>query len=143
MNDTKDRKRCPSEWIRYFEMAKIRTDELENCRSNHAKAIRAGQFLSPHVNRPVRIEVNGRTGTATLKAEDGRAKERRYFFEVVWDDAPPSGRTTASTSKKDVKKSDKPVNKDARSRRTRTRKASASKARSGSSTRSKGNNEDW
>jgi hypothetical protein len=79
------------EWGRYFREANVRVGELDSCRSSRARAIRIGQFLTPNVGREVPVEVNGRAGRAVLRVEEGRAKVKRYFFEVTWDDAAAAG----------------------------------------------------
>jgi hypothetical protein len=81
-----DRKLSPKDWEPYFRKAKVRVKDLDDCMSNKAKTIKIGHFLSPNVNREVPVEVQGRAGKAVLRVEEGRAKGKRYFFEVTWDD---------------------------------------------------------
>jgi hypothetical protein len=91
MSDT-IRKLLAAGWESFFRKAGVRVEDLNASKSNRTRAIKIGQFLSPHVNREVPVQVKGRTGKAVLRAEEGRAKEKRYFFVVTWDDEP-----TAST----------------------------------------------
>src|SRR5262249_847901 len=71
-----------------FHKAGVLVEELGACKSSRAKATKIGQFFGPLKGREVPIQVSGRTGRAILRVEEGRAKERRYYCEVVWDDAP-------------------------------------------------------
>ena len=75
-----------AEWAKIFEMAKVETDRLTAARSAHSRSTIMGNFLARFIGREVRIEVNGRTGTATLKLAPGRANQKRYYFEISWDD---------------------------------------------------------
>src|SRR5207248_1459824 len=52
------------------------------------RATRIGQFFGPLLGREVPIQSRGRTGKAVLRVTEGRSKERRYYFEVFWDDVP-------------------------------------------------------
>jgi len=72
-----------AEMLRFF--AGPRAEELQACQSTRARAIKVGQFLAPKVGREVPVEVDGRAGKAVLRVEEGRAKERRYYFEFSWD----------------------------------------------------------
>ena len=45
-----------------------------------------GNFLSQNVDSEVPIVIRNRTGRATLRMKLGRAKQKRYFFELVWDE---------------------------------------------------------
>jgi hypothetical protein len=72
-------------WEPHLRKAEVLVEELSGCKSERARAIRIGQFLSPKVDREVAIQVRGRTGRATLRLEKRRANEKAYFFEVLWD----------------------------------------------------------
>jgi hypothetical protein len=55
-------------------------------RGERAKAIAAGKYLATMVDHTVQVTVNGRTGKATLRVVEARAREKRYWFEIIWDD---------------------------------------------------------
>src|SRR5947209_13300764 len=82
---TKPRGLPPKDWEKFFREANVRAEALAECKSERSKAVKMGQFLSPHVGREVPIQVKGRSGRAVLRAEEGRSKEKRYYFEVIWD----------------------------------------------------------
>jgi hypothetical protein len=62
-----------------------------------ALAIAAGRFLGGRLDRAVPVVAGDRAGTATLRAQPGRSRQRRYGFVVAWDppapadDTPPAG----------------------------------------------------
>lgn len=72
------------EWESFFVAAKVLIEKLNDARSSHSKTVIMGQFLSPLVDSEVPIQVGGRTGKAKLCVAEGRAKEKRYYFEVWW-----------------------------------------------------------
>jgi hypothetical protein len=76
------------DWLPFFEEAKILTDALNECKSEHGKAILLGKFLSPMVGREVRVLVGNRTGKTVLRVAEDRSKAKSYFFEVTWDKQP-------------------------------------------------------
>lgn len=105
MSKDKIRGVAPAEWEKLFQDANVRVEELTASKSARAKAVKIGQFLSPLVGRGVPIQVKGRTGQAVLRVQEGRAKEKRYFFEVVWEapateEPAPSGAGKPSGAKK-------------------------------------------
>jgi hypothetical protein len=105
MTDIRARKLMAKDWEMYFRKAAVRVEELDVAKGNRARAIRIGNFLSPNVGREVPIEAKGRTGRAVLRLEEGRSKQKLYFFEVTWDDAVPApasmeGSTTSTTKSK-------------------------------------------
>jgi hypothetical protein len=106
MDDT--RKLSPKDWEDFFRKAKVRVEELEACKSKQSKAIKIGRFLTPNVGREVPIQVNGCAGKAVLRAEEGRSKEKRYYFVVTWDAkaAAASAGDTKLATKKQGKKSE-------------------------------------
>lgn len=73
------------EWESLFTKAGIEKDRLEAAKSAKARATILGNFLAQHVGREVPIEINGKSGTATLCMELGRAKSKNYYFKVRWD----------------------------------------------------------
>jgi hypothetical protein len=93
MNVRVDRARSPAGWVRFAEMAGVCADALGHARSDRAKAIVVGKFLSGKVGREIPVKVSGRQARAVLKVIEGRARERRYYFEVVFetDDADGAG----------------------------------------------------
>jgi hypothetical protein len=104
MNNKKDQKLRPKDWLPFFEEAGVQTEELSQCKGNHSKAIKVGQFLSPKVDREVRIQVGDRTGKAVLRVELDRSKTKRYFFEVSWDAEENEKRKAFNSTKKKAKK---------------------------------------
>lgn len=90
-----DKGKTAKDWELYFRMANVRAEDLEACKSSKAKTIKIGRFLSPNVGRAVPIEVKGRTGKAVLCVEEGRSKEKRYYFAVQWDDKAAGPKTDA------------------------------------------------
>ena len=97
---TKSTDKLPAtDWLPFFARADILTQALAETHSAKAKTIKIGQFLSPNVNRPVPIQVDGRSGLATLRVESKKhAKSKRYFFEITWDE-PETSKKKAKTNK--------------------------------------------
>jgi len=87
-----------SQLERVFRRAGVLIDQLDTTQSARAKSTRIGQWLSPLVGRRVSIEVAGRTGTATLRCLPGRSREKRYHFEVVWDDSVSQAQADGETT---------------------------------------------
>jgi hypothetical protein len=74
-----------------FVKANVLSKAMADTGSAKGKAVKIGQFLTPNVNRTVPIQVKGRSGRATLRAQAGtRGKEKLYYFEVSWDVADPN-----------------------------------------------------
>jgi len=88
MPENNPRKLTPKDWEALLRKANIQIDDLDKCKSAKSRAIKIGLFLSRNVGRTIPIDVNGRAGQAILRVEKGRAKERRYYFEVTWDHEP-------------------------------------------------------
>lgn len=80
-----DNKKTAKDWEPYFRKANVRVEDLDASKSSRSKTIKIGQFLSPNVGREVPIQVGDRSGKAVLRVEEGHAKEKRYFFEIMWD----------------------------------------------------------
>ena len=80
----------PSEWEDLFRRAKVQVEALDAARSERARATLLGSFLSQNIGREVPIEVKGRTGKARLLAVDAGKKQRRYWFEITWDEEQPA-----------------------------------------------------
>jgi hypothetical protein len=81
--------RTPNQWEQYFRRAGIQVEALDAARSGQARATILGNFLSQNQGRDVPIQVGGRSGTARLRVEEGGKRQRRYHFQVAWDEAPP------------------------------------------------------
>jgi hypothetical protein len=113
MAETNPSQLAPHQWEKYFRAAHVRVEELEACKSSRAKAIKIGQLLAPNVGREIPIEVDGRAGKAVLRVQEGRSKERRYFFEVFWD-SPEAGETGTSEPRKVTTKKKKKQSKGQR-----------------------------
>lgn len=75
-----------ADWLQHFKAADVEQEALKEAKSQQAKATKAGNFLSRLVDREVPIEVDGRTGKATLRMEKGRANKKHYWFDVCWDE---------------------------------------------------------
>jgi hypothetical protein len=155
-----------ADWAKYFEAAKVRVEELNACKSARARAIWIGKHLSPLVDREVAIEVKGRTGRAVLRVEEGRSNEKRYIFEVKWDDpaatepAAPSAQgkakkakrlgTSAQSTKGAPKKTapkktakQRTASAEQPRKKPTADKGGAKKAKKGSATKGRGNDVDW
>ena len=78
-----------ADWEPYFRSAKVLVEELDACKSQQARAIRIGKFLSPLIGKIVPIQVKGRTGTAELVKVAGRSREKNYGVVVRWDSPSP------------------------------------------------------
>ncbi len=72
-------------WEPLFKKAGVEKERLEAAKSEKARTTILGNFLAQNVGREVPVEVNGQTGKATLHMIIGRAKQKQYLFEVVWD----------------------------------------------------------
>jgi len=72
-----------------FTSAELLDAVAGDAKTPRARAIRLGQWLRARVGRAVPVCHGGRTGTAVLRAVPARAKEKRYYFEVAWDESPP------------------------------------------------------
>jgi hypothetical protein len=86
-------------WLPIFTAANILTDK--------GKSVKMGKFLTRNVDRRVPIQVNGRTGNATLKPDPCRANEKRYYFEVTWDT--PEEHESQATHESPVQPTGRPV----------------------------------
>jgi hypothetical protein len=83
--------RTPGQWQEYFRRAGILVEALDAAKSGQARATILGNFLSQNQGRVVPIQAGGRSGTARLCVEEGAQRQRRYYFQVAWDEAPPPG----------------------------------------------------
>lgn len=89
----------PADWLEFFRSAKVEVDRLDAAKSRQGQITVAANFLARMVDREVRIEVDGRTGTATLRVAPGRSRRKGYYFDIVFDeedesaaeDHPPKG----------------------------------------------------
>jgi hypothetical protein len=131
------------DWEPYFRRAKVRVEDLDACKSNRAKAIKIGRFLSPNVNRPVPIECAGRRGKAVLRMEERRAKGKYYFFEVIWE----ADKTTDKEASKNVRTKKAPTTAE-RKKVTKAKPANSTKVKSEAEVgpgrmQGRGNREKW
>jgi hypothetical protein len=84
----------PAQWVKFFQRAGILGDALARATTDKARAIVVGKYLSARVGRTIPVCVVGRAGKATLRVIDGRAREKRYWIEVVWDAGAGDGAKT-------------------------------------------------
>jgi hypothetical protein len=80
----------PSKWEDIFRRAKVQVEALDAARSERARATLLGNFLSQNIDREVPIEIKDRTGKARLLAVDAGKNQRRYWFEITWDEERPA-----------------------------------------------------
>ena len=86
MNPTStDRALAPAQWVKFLDRAGVIVDTPTKAATAHAKAIAAGKYLAAKVGRTVPVSDNGRTGKATLRVSEERARGKRYWFEIEWD----------------------------------------------------------
>lgn len=130
-----------ADWLPFFAKADILTQALTETHSAKAKTIKIGQFLSPNVNRPVPIQVNGRSGHATLRVKKGTAKSKRYFFEITWD-APETSATKKANTNKTAKPNKGPVQSQPAPSKAASTKVPSTKKPVPKSAKP-GNNETW
>jgi len=69
-----------------FRAAKVLVDRLDAAKGRSGKSTVIGNYLSAHIGREMRIEVNGRSGRAKLCMVRGRSNTKQYYFEIRWDD---------------------------------------------------------
>lgn len=98
----------PSKWEKFFITAGVGSDAATARGSERGKSIRFGNFLSRFVGRQVLISVKGRTGKATLRMVEGRARKKQYHFEIAWDDKAPTEKKNVKTSKPTSKAESQP-----------------------------------
>jgi hypothetical protein len=73
------------EWIGLLRQVGALAGKLTAEGRSQSDVTRAGVYLSKMVNRQARIIPNRGAATATLRAEERRARQRCYFFEVAFD----------------------------------------------------------
>ncbi len=92
-----DRALPATKWAPLFISAELLEAVVGDAKTPRARAIRLGQWLGARVGRPVAVCHDGRSGTATLRAVALRSNEKRYYFEVAWDESqPPDGGVAAA-----------------------------------------------
>lgn len=150
MKEALSGKLAARDWEAYFRKAKVRIDDLEACKSSKSRTIKIGLFLSPNVDRAVPIEFKGRTGKAVLRVVKDRAKEKRYFFEVTWDDQGAEARPQRAARSKRAKNPNAPAAKPKRGTNRSTKrpgkkaaKSSASDAKKARKNQRRVNDLDW
>jgi hypothetical protein len=120
MNEAKPiRALTAAKWVRFFEAAGVMSDVLAAARGEQARAIAVGKFLSGKVGREVPITIGGRTGKATLRAAEGRSRQKSYYFEVVWD----SPKQTSPAPAKKPSGAERPRSKGVGAAKKKDRKA--------------------
>ena len=72
-------------WEPAFRKAGILDEEFERSKGARPRATRIGAFLSQNVGRAVPIDVNGQSGTATLRVRSERSNSKVYFFQFTKD----------------------------------------------------------
>jgi hypothetical protein len=146
----------PKSWEPYFRTARVLVEDLDACKSARAKTVKIGLFFGRNVGREVPIEDKGRTGKAVLRVDEGRARERRYYFEVMWDDeaSTKTGSELTMTSEKSTELTQKKATTNtAAAKKSHDNKSTAEAKRTGAAKaktgrkhgakRKTGNDEDW
>jgi hypothetical protein len=117
MSKNRQRGCTPKDWEPVFAKAGVLVEELAATKSSRGRATKIGQFFGPLLGREVPIQVKGRTGKAVLRVDEGRAKERRYVFEISWDGVAtydtPSGDASSEKVHIESGKVDEKARKDA------------------------------
>jgi hypothetical protein len=90
-----------SEWLSIFHGAGVETERLEATKSEQGRATIIGSYLARMVNREVRIEVDGRSGKATLRTGPGRGGKNLYWFEVAFDDREQAAKNDSPQLRRD------------------------------------------
>ncbi len=85
-----------SELVPLFQQANLLTEKLAETKSQKARSAKIAAFLSPHIDRPVPIEVNQRRGQATLRRLPGRSNTTRYRFDISWEPGESASATAPS-----------------------------------------------
>jgi hypothetical protein len=83
--------RPASEWELLFRTAGVALEKLEVSKSRKARSTTLGQFLGQYVDREVPIQAKGKSGRATLRVRPWRSNQKRYFFEIIWDEPEDQG----------------------------------------------------
>lgn len=73
------------EWQVIFRHTGVEAERLNSAKSDRGRATIMGNFLGRQLNREVGIDVDGRTGKATLRSRPSRGATTLYYFEVLWD----------------------------------------------------------
>ena len=103
MHTKRKQKAIPAgKWEILFKKASIEKEKLEVAMSERGRSTIIGNFLSQNVGREVPIEINSRTGKATLRMVLGSGKQKRYFFEILWDEPKGEKKTPSKTGSKKV-----------------------------------------
>jgi len=83
--------RLATDLVKYALRARLLTAASDRSADDPSWSRQLGRIMSPWVGRRVPVTVGGRTGSATLRADTGRSREKRYYFDVVWDVARDEG----------------------------------------------------
>ncbi|MBP3956856.1 hypothetical protein J8F10_16410 [Gemmata sp. G18] len=98
IHGTDDRALPAAKWVTFLERAGVFGDAHAKAGGTQAKAIAAGKYLGAKVGRTVPVGLNGRTGKATLRVAEGRAREKKYWFEIAWDLREPRAQADATAT---------------------------------------------
>lgn len=85
---TNNRRWPPNQWLPLFLRAGVERDRFVTASSSRAKATIIGNFFGRNIDREVRVQVHGQKGTARLRMEQGRGRQKLYYFEVRLDGPP-------------------------------------------------------
>jgi len=88
------------QWLPILDAAGLTPPTLGDAKTPHARAIKLGQWLSAKVGREIPVCFRDRNGKAVLRVIGVRANEKRYYFEITWDDPTPARGATAEPEKK-------------------------------------------
>jgi hypothetical protein len=89
--------KAPKEWLPLFRDARLLQKELHESANDHAQTIAAGRFFGSRLGKTVPIQVGDKPARATLRVQPGRSRQRRYWFEITWEEAAP-GQPEAGTA---------------------------------------------
>ncbi len=151
-NDEGNHGILPSEWEELFRTTGVQFDALDQAKSQRARATRLGTFLAKNLGRVVPVEIGGRPAKAKLCASAAGKRQKRYYFQIQWEDEPRTGVSDHDPDPPDGQPESHPCGSSSQSRRrvkaarkkTKGQKTPKPKTRTVASARpSSGNTEDW
>jgi hypothetical protein len=77
--------KAAKEWLPTLREARLLQKQQHESASDHAQAIAAGKFFGSRLDKPVPITVGNKAGTATLRVQPTRSRQKRFWLQVVWD----------------------------------------------------------
>jgi hypothetical protein len=125
-----------AKWLPIIDAAGITPPGLADAKTQRARAIKVGQWLSAKVGREMPVSISGRDGKAVLRVFGARANEKRYYIEVTWNQAQASDLPTESK-----RRSESPKIKAKAKVKTKTKPTTEMKGRTKPTT--EGNDENW